>query len=315
MEQGNLFDVQPQDVGSQPKTTRQKPQSKPKNDTPKAVPDTRKHAYDLMSFVNEFAHRIWYKGADHRKRSVAQVQRFADYKNHAKMGLSEFRSRDIIGFLDYLEVDCGLNIKSANRYAASLSSVFKYAVKLDEIDSIPHIPFKEEPEGRINTFNDRQLEDIVAYFVGRGKQWLADMVIVASNTGCRRGEILKIGTPSVHRDGNVMTVLGTKNGDDKQVVLNEPALEAVRRLETSMGDFTHRKFYREWGLARRDLKLGEGDVFHTLRHTFASNMTNKFGANAFIIAKMMGHKTLKTTQKYTHIDLSEQAKLVAQLAN
>jgi len=39
---------------------------------------------------------------------------------------------------------------------------------------------------------------------------------------------------------------------------------------------------------------------HDLRHTFASHAVNN-GFSLPIIAKMLGHKDLKTTQRYAHL--------------
>ena len=47
----------------------------------------------------------------------------------------------------------------------------------------------------------------------------------------------------------------------------------------------------------------EGDV-HKLRHTFASNLTNK-GANLQSIQKLMGHYDIKSTQLYTHLSIDQ----------
>ena len=40
---------------------------------------------------------------------------------------------------------------------------------------------------------------------------------------------------------------------------------------------------------------------HDLRHTFASHAVNH-GFSLPIIAKMLGHKDLKTTQRYAHLN-------------
>ena len=110
------------------------------------------------------------------------------------MAIPDFDGRHAIDFLDQL-VKEGLSEASANRYAASLSSVFGYAVKLKLIASKPHIPFFDEPEGRIRTYTRNQIHQFIEYFEGRGEQWMADIIRVAANSGMRKGEIVKVGDP------------------------------------------------------------------------------------------------------------------------
>jgi len=51
------------------------------------------------------------------------------------------------------------------------------------------------------------------------------------------------------------------------------------------------------GIDDRRLKV----VFHTLRHTAASWLVNQ-GITLPVIAKILGHKTLQMTERYSHVN-------------
>ena len=150
---------------------------------------TDKSVSDLAKLMHKYGHRIW-RGDQHRKRSVAQVPRFDEATN---LPLAEIKTTHIISFLDDL-MERGASESTANRYTATLSSIFKFAIDVELIDSAPKVPFVKEPEGRIATYTHQQITDFISFFNGRGDTWMADVITVGYHTGMRKGEIEKIGT-------------------------------------------------------------------------------------------------------------------------
>jgi site-specific recombinase XerD len=54
-------------------------------------------------------------------------------------------------------------------------------------------------------------------------------------------------------------------------------------------------------------------TFHTLRHTFASPAVMN-GVNLFTAGKLLGHKTIQQTQRYTHLAPDHMRSAVEQTA-
>ncbi len=52
--------------------------------------------------------------------------------------------------------------------------------------------------------------------------------------------------------------------------------------------------------------------FHDLRHTFASRLVQQ-GVDIYTVAKLLGHKDIKTTQRYSHLSVESTKAAMAKL--
>ncbi len=126
-------------------------------------------------------------------------------------------------------------------------------------------------------------------------------------TGCRLREILNLRWTEVDFERGMLNLSDSKTGK-KSVVLNAPALSIIAAL-SRVGDYVisgdcptqpRSDLKRPWTVVTRRAGL-EGIRLHDLRHSFAS-----VGAGASlglpVIGKLLGHRSVETTQKYAHLD-------------
>jgi len=68
-----------------------------------------------------------------------------------------------------------------------------------------------------------------------------------------------------------------------------------------MNHYTKKKFEHRWNLVKREYARNDDTyVFHVTRHNAASKMANELQVPTVIVAEMLGHNSLSTTQRYVH---------------
>jgi site-specific recombinase XerD len=60
---------------------------------------------------------------------------------------------------------------------------------------------------------------------------------------------------------------------------------------------------------RKDADIPKGVVLYSARHPFASDMLDRTG-NIVLVGKLLGHRSVTTTQRYLHPQMKDLAELV-----
>lgn len=136
------------------------------------------------------------------------------------------------------------------------------------------------------------------------------------SSGLRVSELTALNTGEIDLSGGMVRVMG-KGGKERIVPVGSRAAEAVQRyLELREGaDPRDALFLNSRGgrINRRSVtRIVDYHVLriaafkrispHTLRHTFATHMLEG-GADLRAIQELLGHSSLSTTQKYTHVSI------------
>jgi site-specific recombinase XerD len=101
----------------------------------------------------------------------------------------------------------------------------------------------------------------------------------------------------------------TKSKKERTIALNETAYNVLAGMERKDeyifsrldGKKRDKHFIcRSFKEALRKAELGDGYSFHSLRHTFASQLVQK-GISLYMVQKLLGHANIKTTEIYAYL--------------
>lgn len=213
-----------------------------------------------------------------------------------------------------------------NCYLAALSRVYTYAVKewgwtaVNPVQNVFRLP---AGAARCRFLSDPERARLLFWCKASPNRMLYAIAVLALSTGARKEEIMRTRWLDVDLKRNRIWLEKTKNRDRRGLKLYGTAMEELRRLHglrSSDDDFIFPApledgqpvdFRTAWKTARRRAGLTDFH-FHDLRHCTASYLAME-GASLKEIQEILGHRTIKTTSKYTHVTDLHAGRLVERM--
>jgi len=146
---------------------------------------------------------------------------------------------------------------------------------------------------------------------------LTPVVLLAMNTGLRRGELLSLQWSDIDLEAKVITIQArnAKNGRQRHVPMNAEALSVMTRWACqSCGQgrvFQPNDPKKGWVALLHEAKISNFR-FHDLRHDFASKLVRK-GVDLNTVRELLGHADISMTLRYAHLAPDGLAAAVAKL--
>ncbi|MBU0984910.1 MAG: tyrosine-type recombinase/integrase [candidate division Zixibacteria bacterium] len=223
-----------------------------------------------------------------------------------------------------LRADAGVSNRSLARFLSALSSFQRFVAALPGgkayLFRIPKIKFSSKLPDFLPQNDAARLfghgnarDDKSSYPYWRDYTMVALLYV----TGVRREELSRMDVVDIDMQRRLIRVVG-KGNKERQVPLGETTHDDLRAYLDRRDAFLEAKgsaspavFLNRDGtrlsvrsinrLVRR-FGIGEGvDMTpHTLRHSFATHLLEN-GADLLLIKEILGHASLSTTQKYTHV--------------
>jgi integrase/recombinase XerC len=261
---------------------------------------------------------------------LSDVEQFQTFLRDRELGLDgdavDYRNVGVHIVRAYLAALAKDHKKSSiGRKLAALRKFFRYLVAAGKIEQDPlvriHSPKQEKPLPPFLTVDDVfQLLGAVPIKTGLDVRDRAALEVFYS-TGIRVSELVGLNWADVDFQLGIVRVIG-KGAKERIVPIGEIAMQALQNygeeqrtrwqmackgetpvfLNNRGERITTRSVAR---IVEKHLKLAGIPVKmgpHGLRHSFATHLLNS-GADLRVIQELLGHASLSTTQKYTHLNL------------
>ncbi|MDR2129914.1 MAG: tyrosine recombinase XerD [Odoribacteraceae bacterium] len=219
--------------------------------------------------------------------------------------------------------DAGISARTQARNVSSLKSFFKYLVYDEKLRVNPaaNLDAPKSPKMLPSVLTVDEIEAMLRAIDLDKSEGQRDRAIIETlySCGLRVSELCNLKLSNINFRMGFVKVEG-KGNKERLVPIGTKAKEEIRgymktsreRLLKGRGEdivFLNR-FGRKLSrvavfniIKQATLKAGINKVIspHTLRHSFASHLVNG-GANIRAVQDMLGHKSILTTEIYTHLD-------------
>jgi site-specific recombinase XerD len=201
---------------------------------------------------------------------------------------------------------------TAARYWSTVRTFHRWLV---QVGALQHSPFEMvkapalRPSVVVNVPSDADVECLRANLTTPRNRLIVELLLM----GLRASEVVNLRADALRFDpgyGHYLVFRG--KGDKERIVpVAESVIDAINATD----------YESEWMVANDDgsqvtydtvngvvdtaaAKAGVTIYPHMLRHHYATRLV-RAGANIFSLQKLVGHASVVTTQRYTHMDLSD----------
>lgn len=246
---------------------------------------------------------------------------------------------DILGFFDYFKnienpneikrihfseytahlAESGLLSSSVTRKIASIKGFFRYLSANKEIKSNPSLSLSSPkiPKRLPKVISYEEIEKLLKNRLTTKEKAVFELLYA---TGLRVSELVNLTVKNVDFKSNLIKTTG-KGSKDRIVPMGKKAKEALNHymkergllLKTKLGseaesDFVFlneksEKISRQWVynfIKKQGETINKTISPHTIRHSFATHLLEN-GADLRAVQELLGHRSVVTTQLYTHI--------------
>jgi integrase/recombinase XerD len=259
------------------------------------------------------------------------LERFARWfeRRRGSLPVGEVTRQDVEAFLEEAQKKQKLSPSSIKILGIALKHFFRFLLDRGRISSDPTalLPTPKVPFELPRVLSQEEVKAILELPHPETPLGLRDRAILELfyTGGLRLGEIVRLRVEWLFLDESFVRVLG-KGNRERIVPIGRPAVQRIQEyLERGRPSLVKKGSGGELFLGEQGKRLTPRRVYsivrnaaeragiqgrihpHLLRHSFATHLLSN-GADLRVIQELLGHASLATTERYTHV---EAARLIA----
>lgn len=277
-----------------------------------------KEIITLRVFAEEYCNLIKQNRSKSYSTSVVlSLKHLTDYFGIHK-SIQSIGLKDVENFLTYLQRKV---LKGYRVYFRTLKAAFNKAIDWGYIKDNYFIKVKLPKKQKVNPvyIDERQLSLICKKI---DVDVVKEISILGFYTGMRLNELVNLTWRNVNLTTRIITVgdedFTTKGRNQRYIPICDEAFEVLSKRIPKVhivhndksfvfcksnglpftGDFISKRFKSACKAAGTDKAIH----FHSLRHSFASNLAQK-GVSLYTIKELLGHSSISTTEIYSHLNM------------
>jgi integrase/recombinase XerC len=257
------------------------------------------------------------------------LRHFEEFLEKSKATIETTDHMVLRDFLNHLYAERHLSKSSVSRKLACLKTFFKFMVREGRLKANPaELISSPRLAKKLPTFlGEEETASVMEMPQGDGLQAVRDRAILELlyASGLRVSEIAGLNEDEIDMRQETVRVLG--KGNKERIVpfgsFAAKAIEEYLKAKHALGPVPReddgsipaflsvrkkprrihvRDVQRLVARVRLGLKTARRVTPHTLRHSFATHLLER-GADLRSIQELLGHESLSTTQKYTHVGI------------
>lgn len=218
-----------------------------------------------------------------------------------------------------------------NKHLTIIRSILEFAVKQQEEDDITEqyisknpckdVRYLEVNNKRVSFLSDSEKPRLINACKAIGGKFYLKF-LMALTTGMRKGELGKLRWNDIDFDRGLAMLRDTKNGTDRLTPIPDIVMDILKGYReigngllfpSNINPEIPATYQEHW---RDCLKTADIQDFrwHDLRHDTASTLARD-GKTLKEIAEILGHKSLASTDRYTHLCTEHKSKLLNDTMN
>jgi integrase/recombinase XerD len=262
----------------------------------------------MDSFEKQFRDTLAIRGLSPRTQLV-YVPMLRDFARFIGKPLDTVVPEDLLAFQRHLAVERQVGFSHFNQSACALRLFFRECLTRTDWP-FERIPFQKKRRILPEILSQ---EEVARIFDACSNLKHKVVLMTAYSAGLRLGETLGLLPSDIDSARMVIRVEQGKGRKDRYVMLSQVLLQTLREYwkafrpiswlfygqtkQKPLAPSTAEKIFK---IAARKACITKNVSFHSLRHAFATHLLED-GTNVRIIQALLGHRSLTTTQIYTHV--------------